>query len=229
MSIEVVPTCVPESLEGFIEATERFAPFAPAVHLDVDDGVFAPHTTWPFGEGQYEELIAASERGSLGEISVPWDVHIMGVSPGESGALFARCGARHVTGHIEAFDSEDDVRSALDAWREAGAAPGLAVLLDTPEEVITPYLEAVDYIQLMTIATIGKQGAPFEARAIERVARIHALKPTLPIAVDGGVGMSNIADLARAGATIFSVGAAIARADDAFRAWQNLTDAAASA
>jgi pentose-5-phosphate-3-epimerase len=66
----------------------------------------------------------------------------------------------------------------------------------------------------MSIATLGKQGAPFDERIFERIEILHARFPAAVISIDGGVSVTNIERLAKAGARRFGVGSAITKAPD---------------
>jgi len=90
-------------------------------------------------------------------------------------------------------------------------------------------ITACDVVQVMSIATLGKQGAPYDVRAIARIKELHTKYPELVISVDGGVSEKNIADLARAGARRFGVGSAITKAPDPKAAYLNLKAIAESA
>jgi pentose-5-phosphate-3-epimerase len=70
-----------------------------------------------------------------------------------------------------------------------------------------------DFVQVMGIERVGSQGQPFDARAIDLVARIRAMYPALPLQVDGAAA-THPQELARAGADRLIVGSAIITAAD---------------
>lgn len=236
--IEIIPTntCPPD----FAELSARsafFAGFAEWVQLDISDGVFTAERSWPYlpaqagGDGQWAELESLSGTRKLpsGE-QLKYETHMMVEEPQELGLRLAQAGIRRIIGHVEAFADEKEIHAALDAWRGAGASEvGLAILLDTPLPVLLPLVPSCNVVQLMSIATLGKQGAPFEPRVIERIAELHNEYPDLVISVDGGVSEKNIADLARAGATRFGVGSAITKAADPKAVYARLKTIAESA
>jgi pentose-5-phosphate-3-epimerase len=82
---------------------------------------------------------------------------------------------------------------------------------------------------LMSIATLGAQGAKFDDRIFDRIATLHALRPNLVVSVDGGVSESNIERLARAGATRFCVGSAISKSPNPSATYARLMELAKSA
>ena len=231
--IEIIPTnTCPLDFAELSHRSETFAQFSDWVQLDVSDGLFTPERSWPYGEGQWAELEAlADEPSKLPSVAdLKYEAHLMVEEPRELGLRLAEAGVNRIVGHVEAFADEKEIHAALSAWRGAGAAEvGLAILLDTPLPVLLPLIPACNVVQVMSIATLGRQGAPFDTRSITRVEEIHALYPDLVIAVDGGVAASNIADLVRAGARRFGVGSAITKAPDPKAAYEKLKSLAESA
>ena len=209
---EIIPAVVPKIFEDIASARKRYGAFAPTLHIDIADGVFAPNTTWMIKPGD-----------TLPDPTIAYEIHLMIENPLQFGMMFARAGATRVIGHIEAFPNADCGREAFDMWQKAGAKEtGVAILLDTPLEDLMLYIQLCDFVHMMSIAAIGKQGAPFDERAIERVAEIHKRYPTTPIAVDGGENEKNMALLAGAGATRFCVGSALSRSKDPSRTYSQL-------
>jgi ribulose-phosphate 3-epimerase len=209
--IEISPTIVPGSLEDVKEVSGRYASFSSRFQIDITDGHFAPNTTWL----PKEDFLLPSEY--------TYEAHLMIEEPREMGTRFARAGAARIIGHAEALPSAELAESTFSEWKRMGAREaGLAVLLQTPFERVEPYLPHVDFVLLMTIARIGVQGIPYEARAPERIKEFHTRYPKVLIAVDGGVSEKNIADLVRAGASRFGVGSAISKAADSALAYDRL-------
>ncbi|MEK9153906.1 MAG: hypothetical protein AAB798_00375, partial [Patescibacteria group bacterium] len=136
---------------------------------------------------------------------------------------------RRIIGHMETFLNADEARSALNFWKEQNAESGLALLIDTPLITLEPLAGACDFVLLMAIATLGKQGAVFDERIYQRVRELHARHPDLIIAIDGGVSAKNIKALAEAGASRFSVGSAISLSPDPETAYAELAALAESA
>ncbi len=210
----VIPTntCPPDSAE-LESRSAQFADFAGAVQLDIADGVFAPVVSWPYFHGQMTEL----ERGSRLPYAdlLQYEIHMMVQDPHQVGVHLARAGAMRLVPHVEAFDSPDVARDAFKAWKQAGVAEiGLAILIDTPLERLDVLVEDIDVVQIMSIAHIGKQGEPFDERALQRVEELHAKYPEAMVSVDGGITEANVELLVRAGANRLCVGSAISRAEN---------------
>jgi pentose-5-phosphate-3-epimerase len=224
--IEIDPTWVPRGVDDLCTAIGTSKKLGASLHIDVNDGLFARPYSWPY-----------AEEGMVGEFDISFlhdaifGVHLMVSDAREIGEFFINAGASSIVAHVEPFRGDvEAARSVCDAWRALGVHEiGLAILLDTSLEDLDPLLPFFDFVHLMTIATIGAQGAPFEERAIERVRNLHARLPDFPIAVDGGVSLANIASLVQAGASRFSIGSAIMRAPDPATAYIEIKVAAENA
>lgn len=218
--IEIIPTVVPNGLEDVDALLTRCRGFSQAFHIDFADGIFAPNKTWmPTAEDTFPE----SE-------TIFYEAHLMVMHPEVAGLAVITAGAKRVIAHVEAFDSIDEAKQATAAWHAAGAKEiGLALLIDTPLEAFEEYVLWADAVTVMSIPRIGVQGIPFDERAYGRVADLHARYPDFSIEVDGGVSATQIATLARAGATRFSVGSAIAKSDDPAKTHSELLSLAQAA
>jgi ribulose-phosphate 3-epimerase len=231
--IEVIPTCTsPQTLDEIEERIGRFKEFSRWVQLDLDDGDFAPMLSWPYHEGQWEELeqCATGARHFPHGTSVRYEAHLMVEDPVRIGELLSRAGVARILAHIEVFDAPSALRDAFVLWKNAGAHEvGVVARLDTDVSVLAPVLDDCDAVQLMSIRTLGSQGATFDPRVTERIKGIHSLAPQLIVAVDGGVSEKNIGDLVRAGATRFGVGSAIEKSEDPAESYRSILSAAESA
>jgi ribulose-phosphate 3-epimerase len=218
--MEVIPTVVPNSLEDVDVFVTKSEVFAQTFHVDAADGIFAPNKTWI---PELNETLPEPEKFF-------YEAHLMIAHPEAAGNAFAIAGAKRIIAHAESFDSEDGAKRTFESWRTAGVKEiGVGLLIDTPLEALEPYIEQCDCVTLMTIASVGRQGIPFDERAYGRVADLHARYPDLVIEVDGGVSATHIATLARAGATRFSVGSAIAKSADPAQIHKELLDLAQKA
>ncbi len=219
----IIPTCVPKTSDDLSIAAEKFRPFAQEIHLDINDGIFASPRTWPYAEDGFGEIDLSTLAGF--EVGV----HLMVADPLAIGEAFARAGAVRVTAHRETFASAERFQEAAAAWRSAGAGEiGVAFLLGTPTTLLGEVVAYADFIHLMSITTIGEQGASFSPTSLARIKEVRERYPAMPIEVDGGISEANISLVARAGATRFAVGSAIMHAHDASFTYAQLATAAQS-
>lgn len=229
---EILPTnTCPRTFVELSDNTSSISVYARAIHLDIGDGVFVKALSWPYGPGQWEDIehMAVSGGALPGVEKILYEAHLMVDEPLRLGELLARLGCARIVAHLESFANADTLRSAFSVWKTAGASEaGVSVLLETPLQSLEPIINECDVVQVMSIATLGSQGALFDSRAIERIRVLHATYPTLTISVDGGVSEKNITSLARAGIRRFCIGSAISKAEQPAVAYATLKSLAES-
>lgn len=77
----------------------------------------------------------------------------------------------------------------------------------------------------MGIASIGKQGQPFDQRILEKIRAFHAHHPEVLMQVDGGISLESAKQLLSLNVSNLVVGSGILRANDpaaAFAAFETL-------
>jgi ribulose-phosphate 3-epimerase len=218
----IVPAVLPKNLNDLEEKLKRFEGIADSVQIDVIDGRYAAPASWPYTEGS-EELAQRAAQGEnlpcLGSFS--FDIDLMVSDPEEVIGSWITLGASRITVHAESTRYLSRIVSDFDVkyGHRQGFAPellslGLAIGVATDLGILEPYLPRIDYVQFMGIATIGRQGEPFDARALERVTAFHKKHPEIEIQVDGGVSMKTAPALLEAGADRLVVGSALRDAHD---------------
>jgi ribulose-phosphate 3-epimerase len=196
---------------------------APAIHFDVMDGCFVPDLT--FGAA-----IVAAVRTSLLK-----DVHLMIQSPLEKLSPFIAAGADILTVQAE---SCVDIRAvlvrmaSLAAERGKVVKRGLALMPDTPINVVEPILADLDYVLLLAITPgLGEQAFRSDTddrmRAIRELADKH--KCNLLVGVDGGITKENVGKVAETGPDILVTGSAIFDGRDPMKNYQTIAQAVHSA
>ncbi len=219
----ILPTVVPREWSDVASYVQSVGSYTDWMHVDIDDGVFVDIKTWPFNNvTQLEELRQLRLGGS-----VSMELHLMIKQNLDVYECFAQAGFKRIVFHVESFDTAEDVQRTIALCRSAGTNEiGLALKIDTPLAAIDEFVSAIDYALLMSITKIGPQGQPFNDTALSRVEELHAKHPDLMVAVDGGVGESNIEDLVRAGANRLCVGSAISKSDNPAQAFARLHERA---
>lgn len=220
MEVEVIPTSVPHSKEEFADAVRVAAQFSKQIHHDVDDGIFTHEVSWPFVK--FREFGVVDYAGIQQQIGV----HLMVEEPQQIVPQFIDAGAKSITVHLETFRKPSDFVALSKEWRARGVEVGAALLIDTDLDVLRNVRDACDFVHLMTIASIGRQGIQFDQRGYERVKAVGSLFPDLLIAADGGINTENIGQLAKSGARRFYVGQALMRAEDPIGSYRSLRSAA---
>ena len=178
---------------------------ADLVHFDVMDNHYVPNLT--IGPLVCEALI---KHG----INAPIDVHLM-VKPVDTMiTAFADAGASYITFHPEASDHID---RSLQLIRDKGCKAGLVLNPATSLHCLEHVMDKLDMILLMSVNP-GFGGQSFLTSTLSKLSKTRQLIDdsgrNIRLQVDGGVKVSNIGEIARAGADTFVAGSAIFESDN---------------
>jgi ribulose-phosphate 3-epimerase len=171
------------------------------IHLDVMDGHFVPNIT--FGP----DVVGAVRRLT----PLPIDAHLMITDPDRYCDRFIDAGADTITFHVEVEASEDKKRETLRRIAAARRGPGLAVSPDTPVSEVTPYLDDLSIVMIMTVYP-GWGGQHFladRAPKIGEAKRLLAGRRGTAVHVDGGVNGETAEIVAQEGVDVCVVGSAL--------------------
>ncbi|KTD21409.1 D-ribulose-5-phosphate-3-epimerase [Legionella lansingensis] len=174
---------------------------ADLIHFDVMDNHYVPNLT--FGPP-----ICAALHKRFPEITL--DVHLMTTPVDDLIVHFAKAGATRISIHPDATIHLD---RSLELIRQQGCQAGLVLNPATSPEWLKWCQHRLDFVLVMTVNP-GFGGQKLIPAVREKITWISKHFPTLPITIDGGVTIENIADLAKAGATQFVAGSAIFSTDD---------------
>jgi ribulose-phosphate 3-epimerase len=110
-----------------------------------------------------------------------------------------------------------DVYRTVQLITDLGAKAGITLNPGTPVDWIIPLLDKIDSVLLMSVCP-GFGGQKFIPSTMKKITDLRALldeqKPSVRIAVDGGVTLENIGNLRKAGADFFIAGSAVFKAPD---------------
>ena len=167
------------------------------LHIDVMDGVFVPNFT--LGTDYCKKLKART--------AIPLDLHLMVEEPGRLLDSFAFGEGDYVSVH---FETAKHLQRVLQAVRDRGAKPLLALNPGTPVEFAAEVLDDVDGLLLMTVNP-GFAGQKMVPHSLAKIAHARAWlngngRTDAEIEVDGNVSLKNAVLMKEAGANIFVAG-----------------------
>ncbi len=177
---------------------------ADMIHFDVMDGAFVPNIS--FGIPVLENIRE--------ETKLPFDVHLMIVSPERHFKAFKDAGADIITFHAEATVH---VHRAIQTIKEMGMKAGVALNPHTPISQVQHVLDIVDMVLLMSVNPgFGGQKLIPEVLEKGRALRQMAQEKNVDfdLQIDGGVTADTAAMIASYGFNVLVAGTAIFRADD---------------
>ncbi len=166
------------------------------IHLDIMDGHFVPQLS--FGEA-----LSGHIKNATG---IALDVHLMVTNPELEVPKYFDLKPSFITFHIEATHAPIRLAQFI---RQQKIKVGIALCPATPLEVLSPLLDEIDLILIMSVEP-GFYGQKFIPHSLERIKKVKEMigQRNIIIEVDGGVGLSNIASIYKAGAHMVVSGSA---------------------
>jgi len=173
---------------------------ADVVHFDVMDNHFVPNLT-------IGPLICEALRDH--GITAPIDVHLMVDPVDRIIPDFAKAGASYITFHPEA---SRHVHRTISLIREHGCKPGLVFNPATPLTWLEHVIWELDMVLIMSVNP-GFGGQEFIESSLAKLRQAREMIDDsgheIRLEIDGGVKVSNIGEIAAAGADTFVAGSAI--------------------
>jgi ribulose-phosphate 3-epimerase len=169
------------------------------LHLDVMDGRFVPNITWG------PKIISDLRKLS----SAVFDAHLMIVEPERYVDDFRAAGCDRITFHLEATCHAQRLLTHI---RSIGAKPGISICPQTPVAMLEDVIDDCDTVLIMSVNP-GFSGQSFVPRSLEKIRQARELidrrGSAALLEVDGGVGRSNVREVAQAGADLIVMGSAV--------------------
>ena len=174
------------------------------VHVDVMDGHFVPNIT----------IGPAVMKSLLSRTKMPFDVHLMISDPDKYAPLFVTEQTEFITVHAEACTH---LHRTLQSVKALGVKAGVALNPATPLSAAEYVLDLADLVLVMSVnpGFGGQSFIPSSLKKVRELAEIRAKNGYhYEIEIDGGVGLSNMAEVTGAGVDIAVAGSAVYGAED---------------
>jgi len=200
MKIELVPSILSSDFAQLgAQAQQAIEGGGSVLHVDVMDGHFVPNLT--VGPPVVQSLRKV--------IQVPMDCHLMIENPDLFIPEFAEAGADWISVHQEATVHLDRTLHLISSH---GCKAGVVINPSTPVEMLTEVLDLVHHVLVMSVnpGFGGQKFIPNSLNKIAALARMRAeRKLEFRIEVDGGVDLTTVADVVKAGAELLVAGSAV--------------------
>jgi ribulose-phosphate 3-epimerase len=183
-------------------------PFSDSFHIDVADGHFVPTLLF------FPALVAAIRAIT----AKPLHVHLMVSNPETLVIPFIAAGADMISVHVETKTVSDALRLISKAGRKAG----LALLLNTPVDLLRDHLAQAEAVIAMG-TEVGVKGVDLAPEACQRLRAIRNLTkphPQLQLFADGGIREHTVPALRDAGADAVVPGSLLFNAPDRGRVYE---------
>lgn len=202
----ICPTVTAYNLDEYRQQLQRIALFSRRIHLD-------------FMDGKFEDTVSVTVAESWWPKSVRADMHVMHEQPM---SVLQDILAHHpnlVIVHAEA----EHVSSFVHELHEHRTKVGIALLQNTPVDVLTHFINVIDHVLIFS-GSLGHHGGVADLQLLDKVRAVKAMRPDIEIGWDGGINADNIVALKKAGVTVFNVGGFIHASENPESAYYQLID-----
>ena len=203
MKQTIFPSVMAKNEEELMVLLKKLKGVAKTLHLDVADGKFVHSNSLDF----YLTLPK----------TFTYTAHLMMEQPQpwieKYGKQMKLCiphlsAIRNLSGHI--------------AWMKRMNLPmALALTPDETIDKITPYLQEMEYILILTVHP-GFYGSPYVKSELQKIPALKAINPKLKVIVDGGMNPQTIKGAKKAGADYFVSGSYVTLSNEPKKAMQML-------
>ncbi len=220
---EIIPAILPENFRDLEEKLSIVSSRVNMVHIDATNSTLTPESSWPYKETSPEfENIKNEEEGFPFWENLNFEAHLMVNDPELHIEDWIRVGAERIIVQAEGFKDEETLLKTLREFRNrfdisntyVGTEIGLAVNLTTPIENILAFVPETDFIHLMSIKEIGKQGNQFDREVLSRIRQLKDSYPNVILSVDGGITHDVAEELINEGVDRLVIGSAIFGSED---------------
>ncbi len=216
--IKILPAVLEKNSAEAWRKIELFDSIAPEIQLDVLDGKLIDKISYPYSGLSLKERFGLFRSLKSSEL----EIHLMLEENMDFIDRFPALLnlAKRVVLQIESRDAE----SALKTLKNKGLMVGASIMMETEIELLSDYMELLDYVQFMSISKIGVQGSSFDPRVLNRIRKFGQKYPTMELAADGGVSPDNMQLLLEAGVRRLAVGSAIFKTEDPVATWKDMSE-----
>ena len=195
----IVPAIIPKNYKEIEINVSLVKDLVSLVQVDISDGIFSKNKTWPFlNDLDFLDRLSFEELALPFWQDVEYEIHLMIENPELSIEKWINLSPKNIIFHIEATKNIEDIILFL---KEKEIGVGLAVKPETLNEKIIPFIDRIDFLQIMGSNKLGFSGLKIEESVFEKIRYFKQSFQGLEIAVDIGVNRETAGLLKEAGAT----------------------------
>lgn len=205
--VEIVPAIIAKTKEELFEKIKILDGNAALFQLDIMDNKFVPNETW-----RNPEDLSDSGRAFKSDL----EAHLMIMNPQESIDAWLNSPVKRLIFHWESVDASkrNEIFSALiKKIRRADKEAGMAINPETSWQDLGSLISKIDVLLFLTVHP-GFYGKEFIPEVIPKIASLRQSHKNAIIEVDGGIKLSNITEVLKAGTNRVVVGSAVYKAAD---------------
>lgn len=204
MNPTIVPSIIAKEQKELEDLIRKAEQVGILMQLDIMDGNFVPNNSLDF---DFKFPTTTAE----------FEAHMMVNDP----IAFINRFKIHATTLIPHIESTKDPKEVISMIKGLGKRVGFALNPKTSLESISPYLDEIDQVIVMTVEP-GFYGSKFVPETLEKVRELRRLRPGLDIEVDGSMNPATIRSAFQAGANKFVVGSFLMKSDNINEAFSEL-------
>jgi len=209
--IEIIPTILKKDFKQVKQGIEKVQDYVNWIQLDIMDGIFVDNETW----NNPNDLKGFDKKTKL-------EAHLMINEPGKVINDWLEVVDRVIV-HFESRISsrEFGIKKLIKKVHEKGKEIGLAINPETDIAVVTPFLNELDLVLIMTVQP-GWGGQEFKQWILKKIKALRKIWKNGNIQVDGGIDKKNIKKIKKAGANLICSGSYIFNNKDIKKAIKSL-------
>lgn len=199
--VQIIPSILEISEDNYQQTLSRLSACQGLegswVHIDFADNNFVPNQT------------VGPEVISYYPTDFKKEAHLMVSHPKQWIDKLVEAGFERIIFH---FESEDNPDQVIDDIKSKGKEVGIAINHETPIEKLTPYIDKIEVVLVMTIVP-GFQGQPFIPEALDKVRDIKSRNWNVRVGVDGHIVDENLKEVIASGVNFIIVGSYLLKGD----------------
>ena len=186
----VIPVINEKNFAEIVKKIDLIEPYSDWVQIDIADGVFTPNLTW----NNPDDLLKLKSNISI-------EMHLMIRNPEDAIENWLKIPQiKRAVIHLEGIT---DLNKIMESGKKYQKEIGLAINPETPWEILKPYLEKINFVQILAVKP-GLAGQKFNPEIIDKIKSLREFKKDVIIEVDGGVSLENARLLKAVGADILN-------------------------